>query len=39
MYASWDPEGDQMSLDAILSKVDSFPAQHCVLTGGEPTWI
>jgi 7-carboxy-7-deazaguanine synthase len=36
MYASWDPEGDQMSLDEILRKVDSFPTQHCVLTGGEP---
>lgn len=36
MYASWDPEGIQMSLDEILLKVDSFPAQHCVLTGGEP---
>jgi 7-carboxy-7-deazaguanine synthase len=25
-----------MSLDEILLKVDSFPAEHCVLTGGEP---
>lgn len=25
-----------MSLDEILAKVDSFSAQHCVLTGGEP---
>ncbi|HEY3853683.1 MAG TPA: 7-carboxy-7-deazaguanine synthase QueE [Verrucomicrobiae bacterium] len=36
MYASWEPEGTQMSMDEILLKVDSFPAQHCVLTGGEP---
>jgi 7-carboxy-7-deazaguanine synthase len=36
MYASWDPEGEDMPLDEILRKVDSFPAQHCVLTGGEP---
>ncbi len=37
MYASWDPEGDELALDAILHQVDSFPAaQHCVLTGGEP---
>ncbi|SPE56926.1 7-carboxy-7-deazaguanine synthase [Verrucomicrobia bacterium] len=37
MYASWQPEGDPMSVDEILRKVDSFPAaQHCVLTGGEP---
>jgi len=36
MYASWEPDGTQMSLDEILLKVDSFPARHCVLTGGEP---
>ena len=36
MYASWEPEGTRMSLHEILLKVDSFPAQHCVLTGGEP---
>ena len=36
MYASWESEGTQMSLDEILQQVDSFPAQHTVLTGGEP---
>lgn len=36
MYASWEPEGTQMSVEEILKKVDSFPARHCVLTGGEP---
>src|ERR1700733_13593160 len=36
MYASWEPEGTHMALDQILQQVDSFPAQHCVLTGGEP---
>jgi 7-carboxy-7-deazaguanine synthase len=36
MYASWEPEGKQMSLAEILTEVDSHPAQHCVLTGGEP---
>ncbi|PWU14398.1 MAG: radical SAM protein [Verrucomicrobia bacterium] len=37
MYASWNPEGEDLSLDAILRQVDAFPAaQHCVLTGGEP---
>ena len=36
MYASWQPEGDDLSLDDILRKVDSFPAEHVVLTGGEP---
>lgn len=36
MYASWNPEGEEMSLAEILEKVDLHPAQHCVLTGGEP---
>jgi len=36
MYASWNPEGDEMSLSEILEKVDLHPARHCVLTGGEP---
>jgi 7-carboxy-7-deazaguanine synthase len=35
-YASWTPEGEEISVEAILEKVQSFPAQHCVLTGGEP---
>src|SRR3974377_2207297 len=36
MYASWEPEGEDLPLDEILRKVDSFPPHHCVLTGGEP---
>jgi len=37
MYASWEPEGEDLSLDAILRQVDGYTAaQHCVLTGGEP---
>ena len=37
MYASWQPEGNQTSLEKILHQVDSHPAaRHCVLTGGEP---
>jgi 7-carboxy-7-deazaguanine synthase len=36
MYASWEPEGDDLALDDILRKVTSFPAEHVVLTGGEP---
>jgi 7-carboxy-7-deazaguanine synthase len=35
-YASWDPEGDEMSIGQILDEVGKFPARHCVLTGGEP---
>lgn len=37
MYASWEPKGEDLPLEAILCQVDTFsPAQHCVLTGGEP---
>ena len=35
-YASWNPEGGEMSVDRILDEVGKFPARHCVLTGGEP---
>jgi len=36
-YASWKPEGKNMSLDEVLKAVMSFKAaRHVVLTGGEP---
>jgi 7-carboxy-7-deazaguanine synthase len=35
-YASWSPEGRQMSLDAVLAEVRRHPCRHAVLTGGEP---
>jgi len=35
-YASWHPEGKQMTVDGILAAVRAFPAKHVVLTGGEP---
>jgi 7-carboxy-7-deazaguanine synthase len=35
-YASWKPEGEEMSIDDILREVTKYPARHCVLTGGEP---
>ena len=35
-YASWNPEGEDMSVDRILEEVKKFPAKHVVLTGGEP---
>ena len=35
-YASWEPEGDEMSLEQIIAEVDKHPASHCVITGGEP---
>ena len=36
MYASWSPEGTEMSIAEIVDEVAKHPAQHCVLTGGEP---
>jgi 7-carboxy-7-deazaguanine synthase len=35
-YTSWNPEGDDLSLDEIESAVTRFCASHVVLTGGEP---
>ena len=35
-YASWEPEGAEMSVDEIVSRVRHFGADHVVLTGGEP---
>jgi 7-carboxy-7-deazaguanine synthase len=35
-YASWEPEGEEMSLEQILAKVVEYSASHCVITGGEP---
>ena len=35
-YASWTPEGTEMSIDAIVAEVEKHPAAHVVLTGGEP---
>ncbi|MEX1119186.1 MAG: 7-carboxy-7-deazaguanine synthase QueE [Terrimicrobiaceae bacterium] len=35
-YASWQPEGQDKSVPDILKEVAGFPAQHVVLTGGEP---
>jgi 7-carboxy-7-deazaguanine synthase len=35
-YTSWQPEGEQRSLDEILEQVAAYPANHAVVTGGEP---
>lgn len=35
-YASWQPEGENVGIDEIVSRVGAFPARHVVLTGGEP---
>jgi 7-carboxy-7-deazaguanine synthase len=35
-YTSWIPEGDEMTIDAVMDRVSAFPAVHAVVTGGEP---
>jgi 7-carboxy-7-deazaguanine synthase len=35
-YASWNPEGENLSIEQIVARVSVFKTQHVVLTGGEP---
>ena len=36
-YTSWNPTGDEMTLDQIVDAVAAYPAaRHVVITGGEP---
>jgi 7-carboxy-7-deazaguanine synthase len=35
-YASWKPEGLEMSVSEILKKISVWNCNHVVLTGGEP---
>jgi len=35
-YASWKPEGPEMSVSEILKKISVWNCNHVVLTGGEP---
>ena len=35
-YASWNPEGEEMTITAILQQVQAYECCHVVLTGGEP---
>jgi len=35
-YASWNPEGEEMGLEAIMERVSGYDCRHVVLTGGEP---
>lgn len=35
-YASWRPEGEDLSVDQILRQIQAFGVSHVVLTGGEP---
>ncbi|MFZ4116018.1 MAG: 7-carboxy-7-deazaguanine synthase QueE [Chthoniobacterales bacterium] len=35
-YASWKPEGEELSIAEILKRIAVYPCRHVVLTGGEP---
>ena len=35
-YTSWQPEGQERSIGAIVDEVSSYGASHVVITGGEP---
>jgi 7-carboxy-7-deazaguanine synthase len=35
-FASWEPEGRDMSTDEIVSQVEEWDTQYVVVTGGEP---
>jgi 7-carboxy-7-deazaguanine synthase len=35
-YASWEPEGNDLSIDEIVARVSQLNTKHIVVTGGEP---
>ncbi|MDQ6705835.1 MAG: 7-carboxy-7-deazaguanine synthase QueE [Acidobacteriota bacterium] len=35
-YASWNPEGEEITVDAIIERVSQFSSPYAVVTGGEP---
>jgi 7-carboxy-7-deazaguanine synthase len=35
-YTSWEPEGDDLSVEEILRQVEKYDCRHVVITGGEP---
>ena len=35
-YTSWEPQGEERSMESIIAEVTSYGAAHVVVTGGEP---
>jgi len=35
-YTSWEPEGEQRTVDDLLREIDAIDCGHVVVTGGEP---
>ncbi|MBX3438865.1 MAG: 7-carboxy-7-deazaguanine synthase QueE [Planctomycetaceae bacterium] len=38
-YTSWQPEGDERSVDEILQELAAIDCEHVVITGGEPMLV
>jgi 7-carboxy-7-deazaguanine synthase len=38
-YTSWQPEGNELSIEQILDEVKTHHARHVVVTGGEPMML
>lgn len=35
-YASWQPEGEELPLDTLRTRIEAWDCEHVVITGGEP---
>ena len=35
-FTSWNPEGEQISLDELSQRIQNTTAEHVIITGGEP---
>src|SRR5947209_17377211 len=35
-YTSWQPEGENLPLEEVFARLETFPTRHIVVTGGEP---
>lgn len=35
-YTSWEPEGEEMAVEAVVAAAGAHPARYVVVTGGEP---
>lgn len=35
-YASWKPEGEELSIEEVFKRIVAYKCRHVVLTGGEP---
>jgi len=38
-YTSWQPEGEDRSVDSLVEQVQSWDCEHVVITGGEPLLV